>query len=732
MKKSLRVTRMPAPMAVVMSVWISVTSAATREDEAQKIVPLTVSGHNRAVEVTVHSVARVDTWLGSRAPRGKNFIVIHTLWENVLSPDNASSEEFADAYGIPSLRDHVYCVVNERRLLSPVNVSGPGMLSPGPLRLPTPGSSAVGHLAFEIPEATVIQSAALRIYDFAHGPIVLPLIENSTAAESSASILPRQHNEIAEFGFFGIEPLAELGSETVPPGMEFVRLDLRARSLLKVEVDATAFDPEAASGSRTRVGTWADWEEWKKHSAVLVDGEYAYPIHDSTKFPKSIRLLPNVMIGGDFYALVPKTRDSLELRCDFPRAHVVSTTEAVRPAPIQFLIEGEAPVHAEATPLGIVDDGDFRVMILEKQLSNEVSGRRATPKTQFLTIAVSVENNGEYGEFFQPRRQLKFVGENDDESEMLPLSESTPHASAPLLWVPAGTRRRFQSVYRIPHQQRSRRLVCRGTTVAKVIRIDAGAPATESRTGTRTETLDVRPLETRPTTLGSELVRVKAKQPRKPMGLASVGLSAGDIDRVIAQGRKFLWEWLKKEIQDRGQPLGHGQRDVLIALALVRAEAHREFTDFDVALRECLEAIRPHRLARTYTAGMFCMLVEAYGDRMFTPRLEHAARYLLESQGPQGSWTFWRSEAGAHSTVAMATAVAVRRVAGTECVRWKTAKRGTTPSRNTPYSGFTRRRASISLYRIKSGSAPWVRSRFDRLKAAAGATTAERRSPMAA
>ena len=632
--------------------------------EPERIIPITASDSNRAVRLSLHSIARTNSWLGSAAPRGNEFVVLHTLWENILSPATVRTHQLPVAYTIPSLRDHVYCILNGSQLLSLANVGGPGMLRAGALRLAAPGSIQLGRIVFQIPAASEIQALELRVYDFAHGPMSLPLVGTAVGADGPGPVSPPQRNEIIEVGVFGVEALPELDGKTAPPGMEFVRLDLRARSLLEVEADATAFDPSVSAGTRITVQTMTDWADWKKHVAVLVDGEYAYPPHAATRLPKKIRLLPDRMTGGALYALVPKVRSSLALQCEFPNAHVVSTTTALRPAGLQLAIDGEPPEFPDAPPLAAIEDDNFRISILREEVTDELPGRKTPVRTRYLSVDVTIENTGEYGEFFQPVRQLSFLNEHGRESGMLSGRLSTPHAPPDLLWIPSRSRRRFRAMYGISDKTTTRRLTYRGTTLAEVLTLDTGAtevaapivavdPASKTPTETVAETGDetrtpapaapqteLVPLKSRASKLGPRLVRVTARQEREPKGLAGVGLTAEQVNLAIDKGRKFLWDWLQKDLKEKKRSLGAGRRDVLVALALVHSDAHREFPEFDVALREYLRGLTTRQLQRTYGAGIFCMLVEAYGDHTFAPKLEFAARYLLESQGPEGSWPY--------------------------------------------------------------------------------------------
>jgi Mg-chelatase subunit ChlD len=139
--------------------------------------------------------------------------------------------------------------------------------------------------------------------------------------------------------------------------------------------------------------------------------------------------------------------------------------------------------------------------------------------------------------------------------------------------------------------------------------------------------------------------RVTARQPMIPRGLAGVDLTDEKVNAAIDKGRDFLWDFLQKEhAKTPVRPLVDDAEDLLSTVALVNAGAHRKIPEFDAQLRTYLSGFNPReRQLGTYECGLFCMLVEAYGDPIFLPKLRDTARYLVELQGEGGSWNYGRS-----------------------------------------------------------------------------------------
>jgi len=135
--------------------------------------------------------------------------------------------------------------------------------------------------------------------------------------------------------------------------------------------------------------------------------------------------------------------------------------------------------------------------------------------------------------------------------------------------------------------------------------------------------------------------RVTAHQDIAPKGLPGVGLTAEQVNAAIDHGAEFLWNYIKKKDLETGkQQLGDDPPHVLACLALVHAGAHRKFPDFDQALRGYLDRYPPNSYQTVYQYGLASMLIEAYGDPAYFSKLRKASRYLVESQGKMGSWTY--------------------------------------------------------------------------------------------
>ncbi|MFN0060727.1 MAG: VWA domain-containing protein [Planctomycetota bacterium] len=129
-----------------------------------------------------------------------------------------------------------------------------------------------------------------------------------------------------------------------------------------------------------------------------------------------------------------------------------------------------------------------------------------------------------------------------------------------------------------------------------------------------------------------------------PRGLAGVDLTEVQVAAAIDNGSKFLWQYVQqRHEQYRQESLVGDGPDLLAALALVHADTQKRAPEFDRLLRAYLQSIDLRgRQLPTYECGLLCLLIEAYGEPVFSTQLRAGARLLVELQGSGGSWGYGR------------------------------------------------------------------------------------------
>lgn len=665
----------PAPLEAMKPDQTPQANGALSELMPGKINPTVISGRNAAATLSVSSVSLMDEYGATKARSGQRLLVVDTHWRNILTPQIVRDKKVPVVYKIPRLADHLYCVADGVRLLSHVEPSDhPGLLSWGELSLPEMGSTAEGRLLFDVPADAIPRRLVLRFYDFAHGPIVLPLVippDASAALVQARPDVPLQKNDLLEMGVYQFHKANQFRGQTAPAGKMFVAFDLRARSLFTTLADASLYDPKAQPGRKTAVGTVADWKDSRRYEQLLVDGQYAYAPVEASALAPVPRFLPDVMTGDQLAFLVPADAKTLELWCGFPNARLPDG-KVIHPRLLRFALQaGSPPAAAPAKPIAAVKDDVFDVSVLAQQRTSELVGLKALDGQAFLTLTVRVVNTGKNAEFFQPREQLKYAAEDGGQSAPDEISRQLPHPPIDPLWLAAGQARTFEVAYRIGANQTHPRLAYAGVSLAKVVDLaplvsapkqppnkqaasqpPAVAQASAVQTSTPPPAAGVEPPKAQPPAAPAAKSDASAKPGLptvpvhpdiQPRGLAGVGLTPEQVNAAIDRGRDFLWEYVKThDLQKGHERLGDDATHSLVMLALVHADAQKKYPDFDAQLRAYFARVKPEDIggSQTYRAGLLCMTIDGYGDTTFLPQMRRAARYLVEAQGARGTWDY--------------------------------------------------------------------------------------------
>ncbi|QOV89700.1 VWA domain-containing protein [Humisphaera borealis] len=630
--------------------------------ELGKTVPVRAETGNRAVAVTIRNAGLADTYGDTKAADGRLFLIISTQWENVLPVKiTAENKSIPTGYKIPDLAEHVYLVVDGRKVarVAPATAKLPGHLKTRDFDLPALGDTAKGNLIFDVPKDLALSASqfSLHYYDLTHGHFFVQIAGTPPASPLKPIGIARS-NQVMEAGVFAIKRDTELAGRKAPAGMTYVTIDFRAESTFKADADATAFDPTASPGSKIRKAIFTDWAEWQKYVSLLVDGQYAYAVDtELSDLPVIPRLLPEVKTGGSMVFLAPAEAKGTELKLSFPGAR--SGTQIIRPTAIDLFVDGNYIRPAKRDALLAINDDLFKVAIVGQTALETFADVKPT-KGRFLVLDVEVQNTGRQGEFFQVKDQLKLV---DEQGAQLAVSDATfagIRRPTPLVYIPSGEQRAFQVVYDVAAALAKPRLAYAGISMAKVFDLQpiagAGAdpavaasqPANQPGGGrpatgpavAGTTTPPVKPITPPQVTKKSELpARVTAKQPAKPMGLAAAGLTPEQVNAAIDRGAAFLWKALEKDTKDFKNGNQFTAQQALMLLALVHSDHHKKNPACDAAVRMFLDGADPVSLG-TYAAGVYLMIAEHFGDAMYMPKVRNATRYLIESQGKGGTWGY--------------------------------------------------------------------------------------------
>lgn len=629
------------------------------------------SAANRGVKFTA-TMARLTTEYGqAKARAGSSFLVVTTSWENIIPLTLIAQRQIPTEYVVPKLSDNLYLVVNGNRLapLSPEAASLPGHLEVEPLKIEKLGQVVRGNLVFVLPPGAV-QNLELRFYDFAHGHFTMPLVAGQIS--DAKPLNPPLKNEVVEAALYGIDKPATIAGAKPREGMQFLTLDLRARSVVVTQADASAFDPKAAKDAKLAVGTVADWKESRKYMQIVADGEHSYLPLAESDLSENPRFLPDLMTGGTVSFLVPAGAKSLELRCDFPNAALPDGT-VIRPAALTFPLEGARPAPSALASLAGVKDEVFDVSIAAQKAAAQFGDKKADDGRKFYVIDVLVKNLGTKQEFFQPKDQLKYVDAGGGQSEWDEATVSGVYPPSEQMYIPPGEQREFQIAYQIGADETKPRVAYNAVTegASKVLTLPAfAAQVATAAPSTVASVPSPQPAATAQPSAPSApppMKQVAAAAPAdaatpaavpaappaadtgpKPRphgaakGIEGVGLTPEQVNEAIDRGGKALWNYCKNKDAEDHVTFGVRMQDYLSALALIHAETNKKIPECDAAIRAFLNNVDPASETdhATYRNGLVCMLVEAYGDPTFEPKLRAAARWLVEAQGSDGTWTY--------------------------------------------------------------------------------------------
>ncbi|TVR85116.1 MAG: hypothetical protein EA416_17480 [Trueperaceae bacterium] len=437
------------------------------------------AGANRAAIVRVHGARTVERY-GDVSPSGGGaLLVLEVEFENVIPLTLVRERETPTEYRFQDVSDHAYLVVNGTRLarLAPDAERTPGHLPVRSFSIDRPGERVRGNLVFELP-AEAAHSLEFRLYDFAHGHVTMPLVVDADAVPGAAAaaepLTPLALNEIVELGAYDLQVADALDGRTAPEGMTFVSVELRARSMFTFDADASAFDPHAAAGETTVVGTVSDWLEAHRYLHLVIDGVHAYTADmDTSTLPPEPRFLPDVMTGGRVVFSVPSNFASLTLRADFPNARLPDRS-VIRPVPIEVALYGDTPAPLERAGLWSVRDDTLEVTLGDLHVADVFAGIDAGAGQRFIVLDVHVRNHGERPEWFQTAEQLRHADARGRQSAPHAATFAGPYRpTEPNVWVPDGAERTFQVAYLVGVEEREPRVAYRGFTLAETVVLPA-------------------------------------------------------------------------------------------------------------------------------------------------------------------------------------------------------------------------------------------------------------------
>jgi hypothetical protein len=410
---------------------------------------------NKAVEFSIPTFTVTST-LGSKpAPAGKVFLVVDTVWKNIIPltkvakhQDDAAatngagglgfgggqaqkSENPADyemkptPYLIPDVKNHAFVVINgqDAAVISEAQSAAAHPLSVEQILVPELNAEVRGQLVYEIP-ASGVSSVLFRYLDTSMGSFDVPLYGKPPAA--AAPIAGPVKNDVLEVSAYGVQQVASLGNMAAPGGDMYAVVQLGCTgksegSLVQVELENYAYlrDPQGTTFTPAK--------------EVSAPGQ----------FKGTVQFLPGTLQRGVLIFAVPAQHGALTLVVNLPGYPALELN-------LPNTSTGGAAA-SQAPVLFTIADGDtLDVQVHGMRAASSLGDVQPEAGKRFLVLDVSLVNKVDQGIEFQTDEQLKLLNGEEEIRADAAAMEKLAHPLVENSVVPAHGRGRFEVAYQAP------------------------------------------------------------------------------------------------------------------------------------------------------------------------------------------------------------------------------------------------------------------------------------------
>jgi len=416
------------------------------------------SATNKAVEFSIPSFTVTST-LGSRsAPAGKVFLVVDTVWKNIIPltkvakhQDDAAGtngvgglgfgagqaqkkENPADyemkptPYLVPDVKQHAFLILNgqDTAVISEAQSAAAHPLSVEQILVPELDAEVRGQLVYEIPSSGVA-SVLFRYLDTSMGSFDVPLYGKPPAA--AAPVAGPVKNDVLEVSAYGVQQVASLGNMAAPGGDMYAVVQLGCTgksegSLVQVELENYAYlrDPQGVTFTPAK--------------DVSAPGQ----------FKGTVQFLPGTLQRGSLVFSVPAQHGALTLVVNLPgypplELNLPNTSTG-----------GGASAAASQAPVlfTIADGGTLDVQIHGMRVAPNLGDVQPEQGKRFLVLDLTLVNKVDQGIEFQTGEQLKLLNGEEEIRADTAAMEKLAHPLSENSVVPAHGRGRFEVAYQAP------------------------------------------------------------------------------------------------------------------------------------------------------------------------------------------------------------------------------------------------------------------------------------------
>lgn len=466
----------------------------------------------------------------------------------------------------------------------------------------------------------------LHWLDEEFGNSELPIFPGGEGRIESPAAVFTDANAITELGVYGMEFRDSYGEQRVEDGRWLV-LDVRGRSVRQTAETA---------GGGGGVGTRLSWRDWMLRTQLIVNGDQVFDLNrHRTDIEDPFLMLPGRAVGGEIAFQVPDevlaSAESIEWVAGFG-AYAIPGERVMTPKPLRMQLQGERPgISLPEESLAECEDEDFDLYVVRAERPESFMGQSSRGGAPWVVVEGVVRAKAEAGVDLRPLDVLQLVNPAYayfNPSVLVWGGSDQQESRGSSQWIAPGDVRRFQMAWRLRSEHTPYRLRYRGMRKYQTIPLGE-AFALEG---------DEDPVDPETDRHISEKGLRVLYPDRIPEGIAGVGLEPQQVNSAIDRGQAFLWKELREEWAGRGRV--HRMTYIYPMLyALVNTELHLENPEFDQALREFLDQVRPDEQT-IYENGLLAMILRAYGDPDYVETLKQTVHYFVEAQGENGTWSY--------------------------------------------------------------------------------------------
>ena len=428
------------------------------------------SAKNQAVEFSIPSFTVTGTVGSSTAPAGKVYLVIDTVWKNVIpltkvskhpeqqdatmgagglgsgggqAQKNENPEDYVmkpTPYLVPDVKNHAFVVINggDTAVVSDAQSGAPHALPVEQIVVPELNAEVKGQLVYEIP-ASGVSTVLFRFLDTSMGSFDVPLYGKPPAAPTA--IAGPVKNDLLEVSAYGVQELASVAGQSAPGSDKYAVVQLGCTgkaqgSLVRVEMENYSYLRDAQGSTYTP----------------------AKDVSAPGQFKGMVQLLPETAQRGALVFEVPAQHSALTLVLNLPGY-----------APLELNLPntatgggGGVAVSPPAVLFTISDGETLDVQIHGVRTAPNLGEAKPEEGKRFVVLDLSLVNKVDQGIEFQTGEQLKLL---NGEEEILVDSAAMEKLARPLSEnsvVPAHGRGRFEVAFQVPGVAKNLVLYYRG------------------------------------------------------------------------------------------------------------------------------------------------------------------------------------------------------------------------------------------------------------------------------